>query len=278
MTYFLMNTSKLFSRLLAVGTPALLARECLLGTAQLAHLRAIVARVLNLSPVATHQKALETHINTDCLLDWSSSTFFNLLLDHKGHVPTPIRLLHKCGALTFAKQGSMQSYPYQANLGDTHLCALKHHALRYSKACFIAFARLETRELGLFAEKLLKCLIQIAQGLLQQLTIYISKPSRLRLLLEQLEFSSQVIIAQRLLACGVVFSLACQPPIPNPTTRTRKLQQARCLLRAWFQSIAIGGLDRSHAKYFSTFVFVMRTACAILKYCSCGSPAIHPPA
>ncbi len=56
--HFLVQPRQALSGLLAIGAPALLARQSLLGTAQLAHLGAIVTRVLDLLPIAAHQKAL----------------------------------------------------------------------------------------------------------------------------------------------------------------------------------------------------------------------------
>ena len=87
--------------------------------------------------------------------------------------------------------------------------------------------------------------IEIAQCLLQRLTVHLTQPGGRRLLFESREFGRKVVVRKRYAGLLEVFALSVERPIPYEPPRARELIEQAFLLGSRVEAIAIRCSDHS---------------------------------
>src|SRR6266508_5921542 len=184
-------------------------------------------------------------------LNWSVSFRRELLLRHQADVTMSARFPLEGCALRATFKGSVNDRLDHADLGNRDKRIDQHNPLRNTEARRVSFARLELREASLLvaipraAKEVLIGVFEIAQSLLQRLRIHLPQPGGCGLLFQTGEFRSKVVIRKGFAGFPEVFALAVQGPIPNKSSRARKMMKHVFLLGSRVKAIAIGCLDRS---------------------------------
>ncbi len=164
----------------------------------------------------------------------------------QGDEPVPGGIAFEGGRCCLALNRPVLAQAYTANLRDGHMTVLHGNPVGDAKTGLIALFGLEAREAGTVLKEVRERLLQVAQGLLERLTIHVAQPARFRLSFKRRQLGCEVLVAQALPVGFVVRTRAVERPIPNIPPRTGKLQQVLLLLTRWFHPELVGFLDRTH--------------------------------
>lgn len=178
--------------------------------------------------------------------------------NNKHDIPVSRCISLKCCRFGLTVDGAMLTDSNMTNLWNNDVPISDSYALRDAEGWNVTFLRFVTRIASASFKEVFERLLQVSQSLLQCLTVYVSQPSGLRLLLEIRQLLAQRGKCQACPMLTIVGLLAIQRPVPHKTACTSKLEQLLGLNAGWLHAEAVRALVNQHMHTCSIFEYITR--------------------
>jgi len=184
-------------------------------------------------PVGQHYEVREAIIDPTDLVrfDRRQRGIRHLALCDEADVPPAHGVSGERGAGDPPLDGARLPHPDAADFGDIDGHIVHLDTLGDPERRPVALLRLELREVSALLEEVPERPIQISNGLLQQLGIYLAQPLRLRVLLEDREFFAESTRGEAGVMGRIMLDPTRKRPIPNPAACTGHANKTLALAR-----------------------------------------------
>lgn len=234
-------TGKLPACLLAVRAVLLAAREAFVETAVFAFRAPIPLRSGHVLAITQHGEILQAQIDADGAagVGREKQPFGHGNLRDERDVPGAGRVLGKRSALQHTLGRPVHHQPYPARFRHYQVPVLEAQILRDTERGALAPFGLEARERGPALEEVGKRPAQVAQGLLERLSVHLSQPRGCRLVLQRGQLLAQCGKRQGCARRLIVRLPSGEPPVVHEASGTCIVPKQQLLLLGREHAIAI---------------------------------------
>ena len=200
-----------------------------------------MTRVVNFDAIRIDRKVRQPQVNAERGVCLNTRGFRQRVccVNQDAHEIFPCGRAAQRDRLDRACKPAMQLGSHCADFGERDGARVKIHfdALRKLTRLHGVFPRFEFRKPVLFREESLKGIIQIPQGHLQGLGIYIGQPHGLCLPFQDRQLGNEIDTRQRFLLRLIRLNFLMQCPIPDEPTAAEMLRDLGALRHGWIAAI-----------------------------------------